>query len=71
MPVERDELTTESDSESQEPGGLEYCIDELRNILGPDMLHSDLVRLAVEADNDVGRAINFYFSGRIREDSCD
>jgi hypothetical protein len=41
---------------------VEMCVSELRAILGDEVPHDTLLRIASAADYDVNRALNFYFS---------
>ncbi len=42
---------------------LDACVSQLRDVLGP-LIHQDqLVRVALAADYNVNRALNFFFNG--------
>ena len=45
----------------EDPARLEGCIEALRNILG-DLPRDDLANIALAADYDINRAVNFYFT---------
>ena len=40
---------------------LNECVVALREVIGDDVPHEDLVQFVLAADYDVSRAINFYF----------
>lgn len=44
----------------EDPARLENCLSELRDILG-DLPRDELTRIALAADYDINRAVNFYF----------
>ncbi len=41
---------------------LEACISALRDIVGASVPREELVRVALAADYDANRALNFFFS---------
>jgi len=41
---------------------LESCIAHLRSIIGDSASHDQLTEIALAADFDVNRALNFFFS---------
>jgi len=45
----------------QSENSLRECIETLRNVIGSDAPYEELMRLALAADNDCSRALNFYF----------
>lgn len=58
--------TSESDEEFDESYAQirHGCITELRTILGDEISSDELERIAIAADFDVNRALNFYFSSQ-------
>ncbi len=42
---------------------LESCVSQLRDVLGPLIDHDQLVQVALAADYNVNRALNFFFNG--------
>ena len=45
----------------QNENSLQECMETLRNVIGDEPPYEDLMRLALAADNDSSRALNFYF----------
>ena len=41
---------------------MESCCEKIRDVLGDFVPSEELERLAIAADFDVNRAVNFYFS---------
>ena len=41
---------------------LDDCISQLRDIVGDDVPRDELIRVALAADFDSNRALNFFFS---------
>ncbi|XP_046382195.1 uncharacterized protein LOC124153093 [Haliotis rufescens] len=60
------DLSTSSSSEDlpfmEDPSRLESCLDALRDIVGDTVPQDELVRIAMAADYDTNRALNFFFS---------
>ncbi|KAF4519183.1 hypothetical protein B566_EDAN008246 [Ephemera danica] len=45
-----------------DPARLEACLSQLQDIVGEGASHERLVQVALAADYDVNRALNFFFS---------
>jgi hypothetical protein len=43
------------------------CVNHLRDVLGPLIAQEQLVRVALAADYDVNRAINYFLNSEISE----
>ncbi len=60
------DLSTSSSSEevpfAEDASRLESCIRELADIVGGHVAREELARIALAADLDVNRALNFFFS---------
>ncbi len=48
---------------------LETCVSQLRDILGPLIEQDQLVRVALAADYDLNRAVNYFFNSERSDDS--
>ena len=46
----------------QQEQRLENCVSALEDILGSEVSRPDLLRLALAADCDVNRAVNYYLA---------
>ncbi|XP_013420010.1 uncharacterized protein LOC106180548 [Lingula anatina] len=61
-----DDKTNSSSSEEmnyvEDSGRLDACLESLRDIVGDGVPREELVRVALAADYDVNRALNFFFS---------
>lgn len=57
-------LTEESDVSAHDAARLETCLRQLRLVLGEETTASrqKLVQVALAADFDLNRALNFYYS---------
>lgn len=57
-------LTEESDVSAHDAARLEACLRQLRLVLGEETTASrqKLVQVALAADFDLNRALNFYYS---------
>lgn len=53
------------DNQSDDGCTLESCCEGMRDILGDDITLEELEQLAVAADYDVNRAVNFYFNSQL------
>uniref|UniRef100_T1JPJ0 BTB domain-containing protein n=1 Tax=Strigamia maritima TaxID=126957 RepID=T1JPJ0_STRMM len=47
---------------TQDSTRLEACIAQLRDIVGSDVKHEELVRISLAADYDANRALNFFYA---------
>lgn len=60
------DLSTSSSSDDmpcvEDSVQLEACLDALRHIVGDSVPRGELVRVALAADYDINRALNFFFS---------
>eukprot|EP00794_Sanderia_malayensis_P009047 gene9047-10014_t len=50
-----------SSSEGEQSNDLIACVQELRAVLGADTSQNELIQIAIKADFNVNRALNFYF----------
>ncbi len=50
---------------------LEECVSNLREVLGPLIEHDQLVQVALAADYNVNRALNFFFGGKATTEETD
>lgn len=63
--MQRDHSTSSSSDElhmMEDADRLESCITALRDIVGESVPREELVRVALAADYDANRALNFFFS---------
>ncbi|KAL5019275.1 hypothetical protein ScPMuIL_004997 [Solemya velum] len=64
--LDQPDLSTSSSSDDlpcvEDSVQLEACLDALRHIVGDSVPRGELVRVALAADYDINRALNFFFS---------
>ncbi len=46
---------------------LESCVDHLRDVLGPLIDPEELVRVALAADYDLNRAVNYFLNSEFQD----
>lgn len=56
-------LDNDSDELPQDAARLEACLSQLRDVIGEDVAtRQQLVQVALAADYDLNRALNFFYS---------